>query len=131
MEGRVVRICVAPVKALHVLNPDEVELTHAGVVGDRRFWLVDASRRLVNGKRHPELMRVRAEWDGLTGVGYLCGALSLIWLLTRPPSGGTLQVSPDAVVRPTQGLGRQPSLPPAAGRGSAHRDRSAEPAEHR
>lgn len=63
MEGRVVRICVAPVKALHVLNPDEVELTHAGVVGDRRFWLVDASRRLVNGKRHPELMRVRAEWD--------------------------------------------------------------------
>jgi MOSC domain-containing protein len=63
MEGRVVRICVAPVKALHVLNPDEVELTHAGVVGDRRFWLVDASRRLVNGKRHPELMGVRAEWD--------------------------------------------------------------------
>ena len=42
MEGRVVRICVAPVKALHIVNPDEVELTHAGVVGDRRFWLVDA-----------------------------------------------------------------------------------------
>ena len=42
MEGRVVRICIAPVKALHVVNPDEVELTHAGVVGDRRFWLVDA-----------------------------------------------------------------------------------------
>jgi uncharacterized protein len=63
MDGRVVRICVAPVKALHVLNPDEVELTHAGVVGDRRFWLVDANGRLVNGKRHPELMRVRAEWD--------------------------------------------------------------------
>ena len=42
MEGRVVRISIAPVKALHVVNPDEVELTHAGVVGDRRFWLVDA-----------------------------------------------------------------------------------------
>jgi uncharacterized protein len=63
MEGRVVRICVAPVKALHVLNPDEVELTHAGVAGDRRFWLVDANRRLVNGKRHPALMRVHAGWD--------------------------------------------------------------------
>ena len=63
MEGRVVRICIAPVKALHVVNPDEVELTHAGVVGDRRFWLVDADRRLVNGKRHPELMRVQPEWD--------------------------------------------------------------------
>ncbi|TML54885.1 MAG: MOSC domain-containing protein [Actinobacteria bacterium] len=63
MEGRVVRICIAPVKALHVVSPDEVELTHAGVVGDRRFWLLDRDRRLVNGKRHPELMRVQPEWD--------------------------------------------------------------------
>ncbi len=63
MEGRVVRICIAPVKALHVVNPDEVELTHAGVVGDRRFWLVDRDRRLVNGKGHPELMRVHPTWD--------------------------------------------------------------------
>jgi uncharacterized protein YcbX len=63
VEGRVVRICIAPVKALHVVNPDEVELTHAGVAGDRRFWLVDANRRLVNGKGHPQLMRVHPEWD--------------------------------------------------------------------
>src|SRR5690242_16843147 len=63
MEGRVVRISIAPVKALHVVNPDEVELTRAGVVGDRRFWLVDRDRRLVNGKAHPELMRVHPRWD--------------------------------------------------------------------
>jgi uncharacterized protein len=63
VEGRVVRICIAPVKALHVVNPDAVELTHAGVAGDRRFWLVDRNRRLVNGKDHPELMRVQPEWD--------------------------------------------------------------------
>jgi uncharacterized protein YcbX len=63
MEGRVVRISIAPVKALHLVNPDEVELGHAGVAGDRRFWLVDADGLLVNGKRHPELMRVRPEWD--------------------------------------------------------------------
>jgi uncharacterized protein YcbX len=63
MDGRVVRICIAPVKALHVVNPDEVELTHVGVMGDRRFWLVDRDRRLVNGKSHNELMRVRPEWD--------------------------------------------------------------------
>jgi len=63
MEGRVVRISIAPVKALQVVNPDEVELTHAGVVGDRRFWLVDRKRRLVNGKDHPKLMQVRPEWD--------------------------------------------------------------------
>jgi uncharacterized protein len=63
MEGRVARISIAPVKALHVVNPDEVELTRAGVVGDRRFWLVDRERRLVNGKGHPELMRVHPQWD--------------------------------------------------------------------
>src|SRR5215471_15279675 len=63
MEGRVVRISIAPVKSLHLVNPDEVELGHAGVVGDRRFWLVDSDRRLVNGKRHPELMRVQPAWD--------------------------------------------------------------------
>ncbi len=63
MEGRVVRICIAPVKALHVVDSDAVELTHAGVAGDRRFWLVDRNRRLVNGKDHPELMRVQPEWD--------------------------------------------------------------------
>jgi MOSC domain-containing protein len=63
MDGRVVRICIAPVKALHVVNPHEVELTQAGVVGDRRFWLVDRDGRLVNDKRRPQLLRVRAEWD--------------------------------------------------------------------
>lgn len=63
MDGRVARISIAPVKALHVVNPEEVELGLHGVAGDRRFWLVDADRRLVNGKRHPELMRVRPEWD--------------------------------------------------------------------
>jgi uncharacterized protein len=67
MDGRVVRISIAPVKALHLVNPDEVEVTRAGVVGDRRFWLVDGDRRLVNGKRHPELMRVHAEWDEASG----------------------------------------------------------------
>jgi uncharacterized protein YcbX len=63
VEGRVSRISIAPVKALHLVNPSEVELGAAGVAGDRRFWLVDSDRRLVNGKRHPELMRVLPEWD--------------------------------------------------------------------
>ncbi len=63
MEGRVVRISIAPVKSLHVVNPDEVELGPGGVAGDRRFWLVDASGRLVNDKRRPRLLQVHAEWD--------------------------------------------------------------------
>ena len=63
MEGRVVRISIAPVKALGLVHPDEVDLTAAGVPGDRRFWLLDADGRLVNGKSHPELMRVKPAWD--------------------------------------------------------------------
>ncbi len=66
MEGRVVRISIAPVKALHLVHLEEVELTAAGVVGDRRFWLVDAAGRLANVKRIPRLTRVGVEWDEAT-----------------------------------------------------------------
>jgi MOSC domain-containing protein len=66
MEGRVARISIAPVKALHVANPDRVEVGPTGVAGDRRFWLVDGGGRLVNDKRRPQLLRVRVEWDEAT-----------------------------------------------------------------
>jgi len=66
VDARVARISIAPVKALGLVHPDAVELTHEGVHGDRRFWLVDADGRLVNGKRHPELMRIRPSWDEQT-----------------------------------------------------------------
>jgi MOSC domain-containing protein len=61
--GRVVRISLAPVKALGLVHPEAVDLTASGVAGDRRFWLVDADGRLVNGKVHPRLMQVRPAWD--------------------------------------------------------------------
>jgi uncharacterized protein YcbX len=66
MAGTVARISIAPVKSLHLVHPDEVELTHAGVVGDRRFWLLDGDGRLANGKRFPQLMQIRPEWDEAT-----------------------------------------------------------------
>jgi uncharacterized protein YcbX len=66
MEGRVARISIAPVKALHVVNPGEVELGSRGVAGDRRFWLVDGDGRLANDKRFPQLLRVHPEWDEAT-----------------------------------------------------------------
>src|SRR6266516_6499158 len=66
MEGRVVRISIAPVKALHLVNPEEVELAHAGVAGDRRFWLLDSDGMLFNDKRRPQLLRVCPEWDEKT-----------------------------------------------------------------
>jgi uncharacterized protein YcbX len=63
VEGRVARVAIAPVKALHVVEAEAIELEWTGVAGDRRFWLVDADGRLVNDKRYPHLMRVRVEWS--------------------------------------------------------------------
>ena len=64
--ARVVRINVAPVKSLGLVQLDEIELGERGVVGNRRFWLVDESRRLVNNKRKGPLVRIRPEWDEQT-----------------------------------------------------------------
>ncbi len=66
VEARVVRISIAPVKALGLVHPQEVELGPCGVGGDRRFWLRDADGRLVNDKTHGELMLVRVAWDEVT-----------------------------------------------------------------
>jgi uncharacterized protein YcbX len=66
MAGMVVRISIAPVKALGLVHPGEVELTSAGVLGDRRFWILDGDGRLANGKRFPQLMQIRPEWDEST-----------------------------------------------------------------
>jgi uncharacterized protein YcbX len=66
VEGRVVRISIAPVKALHLVNLDEVELGPTGVAGDRRFWLVDPDGRLANNKKRPQLLRVHPTWDEAT-----------------------------------------------------------------
>jgi uncharacterized protein YcbX len=64
--ARVVRINVAPVKSLGLLHPDEIDVGERGVVGNRRFWLVDEHRRLYNNKSYGPLVRVRPEWDERT-----------------------------------------------------------------
>ena len=66
MGASVVRISIAPVKSLGLVHPDEVEVGPHGVVGDRRFWLVDADGRLYNGKRNGPMVGVRPEWDEAT-----------------------------------------------------------------
>lgn len=66
MAARVARISIAPVKALGLVHPDEVELGPRGVEGNRRFWLVESGGRLVSNKQHRSLMKVRPEWDEQT-----------------------------------------------------------------
>jgi uncharacterized protein YcbX len=64
--ARVARISLAPVKALGLVHPAEVDLGLDGVAGDRRFWLVDEDGRLFNGKRNGPMVRIRPRWDEST-----------------------------------------------------------------
>lgn len=69
MTVSVSQINVTPVKGLALGNPALVELTHSGARDDRRFFLVSADGRLVNGKRiGGALGLARAEWDTTAGV---------------------------------------------------------------
>jgi uncharacterized protein YcbX len=63
VSGSVAWISYAPVKGLALLQPAEVELTERGVVGDRRFHVIDARGRLTNAKRLGKLVQVHADWD--------------------------------------------------------------------
>jgi len=55
-------ITVAPVKGLALVAREEVQLELEGVRDNRRFYLVDARGRMVNGKVLGSLVRVQPEW---------------------------------------------------------------------
>ena len=63
MTGSVAWITIAPVKALALESLEEVELAEGGPVGDRRFFLVDETGRLVNNKGLGILQQVRPVYD--------------------------------------------------------------------
>jgi len=66
MDARVAAISIAPVKALGLVHPTEIQLGVRGVRGDRRFWLVDEDGRLYNNKRDGPMIRIRPSWDEAT-----------------------------------------------------------------
>jgi uncharacterized protein len=57
------RLAIAPVKGLALSHPNEVTITRTGVPENRRFFLVDARGKLVNGTRDGPLFGVHAECD--------------------------------------------------------------------
>jgi uncharacterized protein len=63
MSASVAWITIAPVKALALESLEEVELAEGGPVGDRRFFLVDETGRLVNNKGLGILQQVRPVYD--------------------------------------------------------------------
>lgn len=60
---RVSRLSTTPVKGTALHHPRALTLTENGVPQNRRFYLVDARRRLFNGKQHGPLVRLTAELD--------------------------------------------------------------------
>ncbi len=63
MSGRVAWISLAPVKATALQLVDEVELLESGPKGDRRFYFVTDTGRLLNNKDSGSLQLVRADYD--------------------------------------------------------------------
>lgn len=63
MTGTIARLAMTPVKGLSLELVRELELTHAGPRGDRRFFLVDEKGRLVNNKGLGILQQARASYD--------------------------------------------------------------------
>jgi uncharacterized protein YcbX len=59
----VARLSTTPVKGTALHSPATVTVTCNGVADNRRFHLVDARRRLFNGKQHGPLVQIRADFD--------------------------------------------------------------------
>lgn len=57
----IARFNVTPVKGTRLLHPEQVELTAAGIPGNRRFFLVDEEGDLYSGSDFGALVRVRAD----------------------------------------------------------------------
>jgi uncharacterized protein YcbX len=57
------RLSTTPVKGTALHSPATVTVTRNGVADNRRFHLVDARRRLFNGKHHGPLVQLTAEYD--------------------------------------------------------------------
>jgi len=63
MAGRVAWITVAPVKGMALEHRHAVELEPFGVLDNRRFYVVGAGGRLMNGKQLGELQQIAVTWD--------------------------------------------------------------------
>jgi hypothetical protein len=64
MPVTVTGLAFTPVKGLRLRTVEALEVGERGVVGDRRFYVIDARDRMVNGKTMGELSAVVASVDG-------------------------------------------------------------------
>jgi uncharacterized protein YcbX len=59
----VARLSIAPVRSLGLVHPDEVAISTVGVAEDRRFYLVDATNRLIDRLVVGELVQITSATD--------------------------------------------------------------------
>lgn len=59
-------INITPVKGSALRHPLDVHISEQGIVGNRRFWLIDASGALFSGSDHGPLAAVHTDWDAET-----------------------------------------------------------------
>ena len=53
---------VFPIKSCHALQVDEIQLDPYGVVGDRRFMVIDGNKRFVSQRKFSRLATVRSKF---------------------------------------------------------------------
>ena len=62
----VTALAIAPVKAMRLRTVGQIEIGEYGAVGDRRFYVIDARGRMVNGKQHAALQTIVPDYDPAT-----------------------------------------------------------------
>jgi uncharacterized protein YcbX len=84
MSIRLTALHIYPVKSCAALAPSQIELEARGLAHDRRWMIVDASKRFITGREQPRLVLIRAE---PTPRGLLLRAPAMPELLVPPPRG--------------------------------------------
>lgn len=59
----VTRLSITPVKSTALHHPRQVRLESYGVAENRRFFLVDADGKLLNGSKHPQFVQIHADYE--------------------------------------------------------------------
>ncbi|XP_065913350.1 mitochondrial amidoxime reducing component 2-like [Dysidea avara] len=68
---KVVSLNVFPVKSCQAVNPEEITIDEYGVVGDRRFMLIDGGSRFISQRRCPKLATITAKFIDESGTQLL------------------------------------------------------------
>lgn len=86
---RVTSLHVYPLKSAASVDVGEAVMSPRGMVGDRRWMLIDETGEMLSSRRHPRLLLVRCEW----GNALLeCRAEGKPPLKVMPPTGEPTEV---------------------------------------